>query len=51
LETSLCHAGGVRREDLQPIVDSVNMERLQNNPVRLSAEDLYALLLRVYGKD
>jgi len=25
LETSLCHAGGVRREDLQPIVDSVNM--------------------------
>ena len=47
LETSLYRAGGVMREDLQPMVASVNRERLQNNPVRLSAEELYALLLRI----
>ena len=47
LETSLFQAGGVTREDLSPIVDSVNMERLQNNPVRLSADDLHALLSRL----
>lgn len=51
LETNLAKVGAETRPDRQALAESVNAERLGNNPVRFDTADLAALLEEAAGGD